>query len=101
METINLRRDLAGDSTTLNGFWRMHYWDPEKQQPEDELVTKRSSTQRDVRWAMNNIWLPRFGARNMDSVKTAEIQKFLASLTGPKEEGKISRQTALKYKTYI
>ena len=101
METINLRRDLAGDSTTLNGFWRMHYWDPEKQQPEDELVTKRPSTQRDVRWAMNNIWLPRFGARNMDSVKTAEIQKFLASLTGPREEGKISRQTALKYKTYL
>ena len=54
-----------------------------------------------MKWTMNNVWLPRFGARNMDSLKTAELQKFLASLIGAKEEGKISRQTALKYKTYL
>jgi integrase len=37
----------------------------------------------------------------MDSLKIGEVQKFLASLIGPKEEGKISRQTALKFKTYL
>ena len=79
----------------------MHYWNEAQQQSEDELVTKRPSTQRDMKWTMSNVWLPRFGARNMDSLKTAELQKFLASLIGAKEEGKISRQTALKYKTYL
>ena len=95
-----LRRDLAGDSITLDGFWQMHYWNEAQQQSEDELVTKRPSTQRDMKWTMNNVWLPRFGARNMDSLKTAELQRFLASLIGPKEEGKISRQTALKYRIH-
>jgi integrase len=101
MERINHRRDLAGDSATLEGFWQMHYWNEEQQQSGDELVTKRPSTQRDMKCAMQKVWLPRFGARNMDSLKTGEIQRFLASLIGPKEEGKISRQTALKFKSYL
>ena len=101
IEKINQRRDLAGDSTTLDGFWQLHYWNEEQQQSGDELVTKRPSTQRDMKWTMHKVWLPRFGARNMDSLKTGEVQKFLASLIGPKEEGKISRQTALKFKTYL
>ena len=54
-----------------------------------------------MKCAMHKIWLPRFGPRNMDSLKTSEIQKFLASLIGPKEEGKIGRQTALKFKSYL
>ena len=101
IEKINQRRDLAGDSTTLDGFWQLHYWNEEQQQSGDELVTKRPSTQRDMKWTMHKVWLPRFGARNMASLKTGEVQKFLASLIGPKEEGKISRQTALKFKTYL
>ena len=88
MEKINQRRELAGDSTTLDGFWQMHYWNKEQQQSGDELVTMRPSTQRDMKCAMHKIWLPRFGPRNMDSIKTSEIQKFLASLIGPRGRGK-------------
>ncbi len=101
MEKINQRRELAGDSTTLDGFWQMHYWNKEQQQSGDELVTMRPSTQRDMKCAMHKVWLPRFGPRNMDSIKTSELQKFLASLIGPREEGKIGRQTALKFKSYL
>ena len=67
MEKVNQRRDLAGDSTTLDGFWQMHYWSEEQQQPGDELLTKRPSTQRDMKCTMDNVWLPRFGPRNMDT----------------------------------
>jgi integrase len=51
--------------------------------------------------AMVRILVPRFGARRMDSIWTGELQAFLISLIGPPEEGKISRRTALKYKTYL
>lgn len=101
MEKVNHRRDLAGDSTTLEGFWQMHYWNEEQQQCEDELMTKRPSTQRDMKCTMKRIWLPRFGARKMDSIKTAEIQKHLANLIVPTKEGKVGRGSALKYKTYL
>jgi len=100
MEKINQRRELAGDSTTLDGFWQMHYWNKEQQQSGDELVTMRPSTQRDMKCAMHKIWLPRFGPRKHGFDQTSELQKSLASLIGPKEEGKIGRQTALKFKSY-
>jgi len=79
----------------------MHYWNEELKQCEDELATKRPSTQRDMRYTMDKVWLPRFGPRNMDSLKTGEIQKFLTGLIGRKDDGKISRQTALKFKVYL
>jgi integrase len=101
MEKINRRRDIAGDPTTLDGFWKQHYWNEEQQQCGDELATKRPSTRRDMKSTMHKVWLPRFGARKMDSLRTGEIQKFLVNLIGPNEEGKISRQTALKFKTYL
>src|SRR5262249_25037365 len=82
MEKSNQRRDLAGDSTTLDGFWQMHYWNEEQQQCGAESVTKRPSTQRDMKWSMHKVWLPHFGTRNMASLKTGEVQKVLASLIG-------------------
>jgi integrase len=101
MEKINRQRDIAGDPTTLDGFWKQHYWNEEQQQYGDELATKRPSTRRDMKSTMHKVWLARFGTRKMDSLKTGEIQRFLADLIGPREEGKVSRQTALKFKTYF
>jgi integrase len=76
-------------------------WNEETKEYGDELKTKRPSTQRDMKNAMRKILVARFGDRRMDSIKTGEIQAFLMSLIGSREKGKISRQTALKYKIYL
>jgi len=86
---------------TLESFFQEHYWNEETRQCGDELRTKRPSTQRDMKNATHQVLLPRFGDRRMDSIKTGEVQSYLASLIGPRVEGKISRLTALKYKTYL
>src|SRR5947207_5644305 len=101
MEKINSRREGAGDSVTLESFFREHYWNEEAEEYGDELRTKRPSTQRDMKNAMRQVLLPRFGDRRMDSIKTGEIQSYLMSLIGSREEGKISRTTGLKYKIYL
>ena len=101
MEKINLQRDIAGSCGTLEGFWNLHYWDEEKDLYGDELQCKRPSTRRDMKSVMMQVMLPRFGPRRMDSIKTGEIQQFLVSMIGATLDGKISRQTALKYKTYL
>ena len=101
METINSQRELAGDPVTLARFFREHYWNQETEGYGDELKTKRPSTQRDMKNAARQVLLPRFGDRRMDSLRTGEIQAYLMSLIGSSQEGKISRQTALKYKVYL
>ncbi len=101
MEKINSQREVAGDSVTLDRFFREHYWKEDSKTYGDELKTKRPSTQRDMKNAMVQILVPTFGARRMDSIRTGEIQAFLIGLIGSQEEGKISRRTALKYKTYL
>jgi integrase len=101
MEGINSHREVAGDSVTLEGFFRGHYWNEETKEYGDELRTKRPSTQRDMKNAVRQVLLPMFGDRRMDSIKTGEIQAYLMSLIGSPEKGKISRRTALKYKIYL
>jgi integrase len=101
MEKINSQREAAGDSVTLDRFFREHYWNEDSKTYGDELKTKRPSTQRDMKNAMVQILVPRFGAKRIDSIRTGEIQAFLIGLIGSQEEGKISRRTALKYKTYL
>jgi integrase len=78
-----------------------HYWDESKKEALDELKTKRFSTQRDMKNAMRQILLPRFGNRRMDSIKTGEVQSYLMSLIGSRKDGKVSRRTVLKLKTYL
>src|ERR1019366_4125322 len=92
---------IRGDSVTLEGFFRGHYWNEETKEYGDELRTKRPSTQRDMKNAVRQVLLPMFGDRRMDSIKTGEIQAYLMSLIGSPEKGKISRRTALKYKIYL
>src|ERR1039458_9949784 len=101
MEKINSHREVAGDSVTLDTFFREHYWKEEAKEYGDEIKTKRPSTQRDMKNVAQQILLPRFGDRRMDSIRTGEIQAYLMSLIGSPEEGKISRRTALKYKIYL
>jgi integrase len=101
MEKINSHREAAGDSVTLGSFFREHFWNEETKEYGDELKTKRPSTQRDMKNAVRQVLLPRFGDRRMDSIRTGEIQAYLMSLIGSPEEGKISRRTALKYKIYL
>lgn len=101
MEEINSLRETAGDSVTLQSFFQQHYWSEQTKEYGDELKTKRTSTQRDMKNAVRQILLPRFGNRRMDTIKTGEIQSFLVSLIGPKEAGKVSRRTALKYKSTL
>jgi integrase len=100
MEKINSRRDVAGDSVTFEGFFREHYWHEESSQYGDELSTKKPSTRRDMKNAILQVLLPHWGKRNMDSSRTGEIQSFLAGKIGH-ESGKVSRQTALKWKIYL
>ena len=47
-----------------------------------------------MKWVMKHKWLPRFGARLLDGLGTAEIQKYLDSLN-------LNRNTAAKYRTYL
>jgi integrase len=101
MENINSHREVAGDSVTLEAFFREHYWNEEARQYGDELRTKRTSTRRDMRNAVRQVILPRFGNRRMESIKAGEIQAYLMSLIGPPEEGKVGRQTVQKYKVYL
>ena len=94
MEKVNDRRELAGNSQTLAGFWCEYFYDEDKKEAKHELKDKRPSTVRDMRWAMRNIWNPRFGQRLLDSLGTAEIQKYLDSLD-------LNRKTAAKYRAYL
>jgi integrase len=98
MEKINHQRELVGDSAILTSFFHHHYWDDNSQQYGDELLTKRPSVRRDIRSVMKHVWIPRFGSRNLNSLKTGELRGFLVSLV---TTGQVSRQTAHKYKTYL
>jgi len=100
MEKINSRRDVAGDSVTFEGFFREHYWHEESGEYGDELSTKKPSTRRDMKNAILQVLLPRWGKRSMDSIRTGEIQSFLVGKIGQAPE-KVSRQTALKWKIYL
>jgi len=100
METINRHRDIAGDSVTLEGFFREHYWQEETSQYRDELSTKKPSTRRDMKNTMLQVLIPRWGKRSMDSIKTGEVQSFIASKIGH-GPGKVSRRTAHKWKIYL
>ena len=44
MGKVNRHRFKAGDSVTLGGFFREHYWDEETKQYRVELSTKKPST---------------------------------------------------------
>ena len=101
MLKINQQREEVGDSLTLAEFWKSHYWDEAKKEALDELKTKRPSTQRDMKNAMRQILLPRFGDRRMDSIKTGEVQSYLISLIGSSKDGKVCRKTVLKLKAYL
>jgi len=94
MRKLNGRREVAGNSHTLAGFWREHFYGEEKHETKHELKDKRPSTVRDMRWVMRNIWIPRFGARLLDSLGTAEVQKYLDSLN-------LNRRTAAKYRACL
>jgi integrase len=94
MRKLNDHREVAGNSHTLAGFWREHFCDEEKEETKHELQDKRPSTARDMKWGMKKIWLPRFGARLLDRLGTAEIQKYLDSLN-------LSRNTAAKFRAYL
>ena len=100
MEKVNRNRDSAGDSVTLEGFFREHYWDEETRQYRVELSTKKPSTRRDMKNTMLQVLIPRWGKRSMDSIKTGEVQSFIASSIGP-GPGNVSRRTALKWKNYL
>jgi integrase len=101
MLKINQQHEQVGESLTLTEFWKLHYWDESKEEVLDELRTKRASTQRDMKNAMRQILLPRFGDRRMDSIKTGEVQSYLIGLIGARKDGKVSRRTVLKLKTYL
>ena len=94
MKKVNDRREIAGNSQSLAGFWCEHFYDEEKKEAKHELKDKRPSTVRDMRWAMRNIWIPRFGQRLLDGLGTAEIQKYLDGLD-------LNRKTAAKYRAYL
>jgi hypothetical protein len=98
MEKVNSQREVAGDSITLARFYQEHFWDGANYK--DELLNKRPSTRRDFRWTMGHIWIPQFGHRRMDTIKTADIQKVLVPTIG-EGEGQISRRTALKFRAYL
>jgi len=100
MEKINRQHDIAGDSVTLGGFFREHYWHEETRQYRDELSTKKPSTCRDMKNTMLQVLIPRWGKRSMDSIKTGEVQSFIAGSIG-EGPGKVSRKTALKWKIYM
>jgi integrase len=92
MRKLNAHREVAGNSRTLEGFWREQFYDEARKETKHELKDKRPSTVRDMKWVMKNVWIPRFGARMLDGIGTAEIQKYLDSL-------ELSRRTIAKYRT--
>jgi len=94
MKKVNDRREVSGNSHTLSGFWREHFYDEGKQGVKDELKGKKPSTCRDLKSVMTKVWLPRFGGRLLDGLGTAELQKYLDSL-------KLNRGTAAKYRAYL
>jgi integrase len=94
MKKLNDHREVAGNSRTLASFWREHFYDKDKKEFQHELKGKKPSTARDMRFTVNQIWIPRFGERLLDSLGTAEIQKYLDSLD-------LKRRTAAKYRTYL
>jgi len=98
MEKINSHREVAGDSVTLTSFYREHFWDG--QDYKDELLSKRPSTRRTFKWTMDHIWIPHFGERKLDTLKTAEIQKFLVPMIG-QGEGQVCYNSALKYRAHL
>ena len=100
MEKVNRQRDTVGDPITLGGFFRAHYWDEETHEYRDELNTKKPSTRSDMKNTMQHILLPRWRRGKMDSIKTSEIQSFLASRIG-EGPGNVSRKTALKWRNYL
>jgi hypothetical protein len=84
MEKVNRHRDSAGDSVTLDGFFHEHYWHEETGQYRVDLSTKKPSTRRDMKNTMLQVSIPRWGKRSMDSIKTGEVQSFIASLMSQK-----------------
>ncbi len=94
MKKLNDHREVAGNSRTLASFWREHFYGGEKKELNHELKDKKPSTARDMKWVMKQIWLPRFGARMLDGLGTAEIRKYLDS-------SNLNRNTAAKYRTYL
>jgi hypothetical protein len=94
MKKLNDHRDVAGSSRTLAAFWYEYFYDEEKQEVKHELKDKKPSTVRDMKCVMKLIWLPRLGARLLDGLGTAEIQKYLDSLN-------LNRNTAVKYRAYL
>ena len=100
MEKVNRQRDIAGDSVTLDGFFREHYWHEETGQYRVELSTKKPSTRRDMKNTMMQVLIPRWGKRSMDSIRAGEVQSFIAGSIGH-GPGKVSRKTALKWKNYL
>ncbi len=90
MRKLNAHREVAGNARTLEGFWREHFYDEANKETKHELQDERPSTVRDSKWVMKNVWIPRLGARLLDGIGTAEIQKCLDSL-------KLSRRSVAKY----
>ncbi len=94
MKKLNDHREVAGSSRTLAAFWCEHFYDEEKKETRHELKDKKPSTVRDMKCVVKQIWLPRFGARLLDGLATAEIQKYLDSLN-------LNRNNAVKYRAYL
>jgi integrase len=94
MKNLNDHREVAGSSRTLAAFWCEYFYDEEKKETRHELKDKKPSTVRDMKCVMRQIWLPRFGARLLDGLATAEIQKYLDGLN-------LNRNTAVKYRAYL
>jgi hypothetical protein len=91
MEKVNRQRDTVGDPVALRGFFHAHYWDEETQEYRDELNTKKPPRRSDMKNTMLHILIPRWGRRKMDSIKTSEIQSFLASSIG-EGRGSVSKK---------
>jgi hypothetical protein len=47
---------------------------------------------------MRHVWIPRFESRDLNSLKTGELQGFSRALI---TAGRVVRETAQKYKTYV
>ena len=78
MEKVNGRRDIAGDSVALEGFFREHYRREETGQYGGARSTKQPSTHSERKNAILQASIPRWGKRSMDSIETGEVQKRLS-----------------------